>query len=36
MDAGRLAKEKVGKDPRGVRHYQGKWGYVKNNSFTPD
>ena len=37
MDAGKAAKEKVGKDPRGVRALsKGKWGYVKNNSFTPD
>ena len=37
MDAGKAAKKKVGKDPRGVRALsKGKWGYVKNNSFTPD
>ena len=37
MDAGKVAKEKLGKDPRGVRALsKGKWGYVKNNSFTPD
>ena len=37
MDAGKAAKDKVGKDPRGVRALsKGKWGYVKNNSFTPD
>ena len=37
MDAGKAAKEKIGKDPRGVRALsKGKWGYVKNNSFTPD
>ena len=37
MDAGKAAKEKLGKDPRGVRALsKGKWGYVKNNSFTPD
>ena len=37
MDAGKVAKKKVGKDPRGVRALsKGKWGYVKNNSFTPD
>ena len=37
MDAGKAAKEKVGKDPRGVRALsKGKWGYVKDNSFTPD
>ena len=37
MDAGKAAKEKVGKDPRGVRALsKGKWGYVKNNCFTPD
>ena len=37
MDAGKAAKEKVGKDPRGVRALsKGKWGYVKNNSFTSD
>ena len=31
------AKKKVGKDPRGVRALsKGKWGYVKNNQFTPD
>ena len=37
MDAGKAAKEKVGKDPRGVRALsKGKWGYVKNNQFTPD
>ena len=37
MDAGKAAKKKVGKDPRGVRALsKGKWGYVKNNTFTPD
>ena len=37
MDAGKAAKKKVGKDPRGVRALsKGKWGYVKNNQFTPD
>ena len=37
MDAGKAAKEKIGKDPRGVRALsKGKWGYVKNNNFTPD
>ena len=37
MDAGKVAKDKLGKDPRGVRALsKGKWGYVKNNSFTPD
>ena len=37
VTAGKAAKEKVGKDPRGVRALsKGKWGYVKNNSFTPD
>ena len=37
MDAGKVAKKKVGKDPRGVRALsKGKWGYVKNNQFTPD
>ena len=37
MDAGKAAKEKLGKDPRGVRALsKGKWGYVKDNSFTPD
>ncbi len=37
MDAGKAAKERVGKDPRGVRALsKGKWGYVKNNQFTPD
>ena len=37
VTAGKAAKEKVGKDPRGVRALsKGKWGYVKNNSFTHD
>ena len=37
MDAGKAAKKRVGKDPRGVRALsKGKWGYVKNNQFTPD
>ena len=37
VSAGKAAKDKVGKDPRGVRALsKGKWGYVKNNSFTPD
>ena len=37
MSAGKAAKDKVGKDPRGVRALsKGKWGYVKNNNFTPD
>ena len=37
MDAGKVAKDKLGKDPRGVRALsKGKWGYVKDNSFTPD
>ena len=37
MSAGKAAKDKVGKDPRGVRALsKGKWGYVKDNSFTPD
>ena len=37
VDAGKSAKSRMGKDPRGVRALsKGKWGYVKNNTFTPD
>ena len=37
MSAGKAAKDKVGKDPRGVRALsKGKWGYVKDNKFKAD
>tara|TARA_B100000945_G_C19970252_1_gene407231 strand:- start:77 stop:316 length:240 start_codon:yes stop_codon:yes gene_type:complete len=35
--AGKAAREKLGKNPKGIRAlHQGKWGYVKNNKFKPD
>ena len=37
VDAGKSAKGRVGKDPRGVRALsKGKWGYVKDNKFKAD